>query len=110
MFDRFRRSAAALCILVLVAGTLLPGTSLAYETGKTIDSSGSAATSFNVPVMTDALILRPLGLAALAIGAAGAILATPIVALTRPSDIAKPYKTWVVPPARYVWVDPLGSH
>jgi hypothetical protein len=40
----------------------------------------------SVPVMVDVVVLRLLGLAALAIGAAGFAMFAPFVAMTRPKD------------------------
>ncbi len=64
-----------------------------------------------VNIVFDAMLLRPLGLAATALG--GMLFAFPvgpIVALTRPADIRKPLDFLVLRPARYVFVDPLGHH
>jgi len=31
-------------------------------------------------------------------------------AITRPTDIGKPWHELVVKPARFTWIDPIGSH
>jgi hypothetical protein len=33
-----------------------------------------------------------------------------ITLLTRPTEMGKPVKTFILNPAQYVWVDPLGTH
>ena len=58
----------------------------------------------------DALILRPLGLLMTVTGFVTFVAYSPIIAITRPTDIAQPFKSLVVAPARYTWVDPLGYH
>ena len=64
-----------------------------------------------VPVVIDALILRPAGLMMTALGTVFyAFPVAPIVAITRPSDLGKPFKTLVATPARFTFVDPLGQH
>jgi hypothetical protein len=64
-----------------------------------------------VPIVVDALLLRPMGLMMTALGAVFyAFPVAPIVALTRPADLGKPFKTLVAVPARYTFVDPLGQH
>ena len=34
----------------------------------------------------------------------------PILAITRPTDIAAPIELLIMKPVRYTWVDPLGDH
>lgn len=63
-----------------------------------------------VPVLFDAVILRPVGLIMTAFGAVGFCLVAPIMAITRPTDLGKPFSALVVAPARYTWVDRLGTH
>ena len=64
-----------------------------------------------MPILLDALILRPIGLV---LTAAGAIVYTipvaPIMAITRPTDIGKPFGPLVAAPARFTFADPLGEH
>ena len=45
-----------------------------------------------------------------AFGAVGFCMVAPIMAITRPTDLGKPFNALVVAPARYTWVDPLGIH
>ena len=63
-----------------------------------------------VPVLFDAVILRPIGVLMTAFGAVGFCMVAPIMAITRPTDLGKPFNALVVAPARYTWVDPLGMH
>lgn len=58
----------------------------------------------------DILLLRPLGLVALASGVSLFVPAGAITLLTRPTEIDEPYEWLVAGPARYVWVDPIGGH
>jgi hypothetical protein len=62
-------------------------------------------------IAADALILRPLGLVATAVGAAvWAVGVAPIVAITRPMDLGESARYLVARPAKYTFVDPLGYH
>ncbi|MGH0028787.1 MAG: hypothetical protein ACQGVC_03280 [Myxococcota bacterium] len=64
-----------------------------------------------VPVVVDVLVLRPMGLAMTALGAVVyAFPVAPLTAMTRPSDLGKPFKMLVATPARYTFADPLGQH
>ena len=58
----------------------------------------------------DVLLLRPLGLVALASGVSLFIPAGAITLITRPAEIGEPYEWLVAGPARYVWKDPIGGH
>lgn len=64
----------------------------------------------DVPVVFDALFLRPGGLVMTALGTAVFAAISPIVAITRPTDFGKPFRILMVRPARYTFVDPLGQH
>jgi len=63
-----------------------------------------------VPVLFDASTLRPLGILLTGVGAMGFCLISPFVLVTRPTDIGKVFSEMVIDPARYTWVEPLGSH
>jgi hypothetical protein len=58
----------------------------------------------------DVLVLRPVALVTLAGGIALFALTLPFVAITRPHEIGRPFDGLVAAPARYLWLDPLGSH
>jgi hypothetical protein len=63
-----------------------------------------------VPVMFDASTLRPVGILMTGVGALGFCLISPFVLITRPTDIGKVFGEMVIDPARYTWVEPLGTH
>jgi hypothetical protein len=63
-----------------------------------------------VPVVIDAVFLRPVGLGVLVVGTVAYGLMAPLMAITRPTDMGKPFQQLVVAPARYTFVDPLGMH
>jgi hypothetical protein len=58
----------------------------------------------------DVLLLRPIAFVTLIAGTALFIVSVPFVAITRPHEIGKPFDTLVAEPARYIWMDPLGTH
>jgi hypothetical protein len=100
MSARLRRLCAAIVAfsLFLAAGaTHAADISMEEEEAKT-------------PVVFDAMIMRPLGIAALGVGTGLFCAALPIVAITRPSGIGKVGHILIVRPAKYIWADPLGTH
>lgn len=101
MSNRIRRT------LALLAATLMFTTSFASTVSANDVSQGDAA---NASPVLDALVLRPAGLVSLVVGTGLFLVTLPITAITRPTDIDKPFKQLVVRPAKYVWVDPLGGH
>ena len=58
----------------------------------------------------DMVILRPAGLVATAVGVVLAVPATFFTLITHPSEVGKPIDFFVMRPARYTFVDPIGSH
>ncbi len=105
MHHRFRSVASAILTLVLVLGLASPAAAASALGRDHGDLEGS------VPVVLDVLLLRPIGLAMTFAGAAlYAFPVAPLTAMTRPSDLAKPFKLLVVVPAKYTFVDPLGLH
>ena len=102
-----RRALAVFCTaLMIVAGAA--GTSVA-ETADSYEASLPAENATS-PVVVDVMLLRPLGLVALAGGTALFVPVAAMTAITRPHEIAKPFNTLIVGPARYVWADGLGKH
>jgi len=102
MSNRTRR------ILAVIAAVLMFSTTLASSSvAQTTVDQGDAA---NAPVAVDALVLRPAGFLSLVVGAALFVISAPIVLITRPHEIGKPFKQLVIRPAKYIWVDPLGGH
>ena len=62
-------------------------------------------------VVFDALVLRPVGLVATIVGTVLFVVpVAPVVALTRPTDLSKPFDALVMRPLRYTFADPLGHH
>ncbi len=98
---RLRRLALALATGVLVLALASPAAA----------NFGDVEREHSVPVGFDALVLRPLGLALTVIGAVVyAVPVAPIMAITRPTDILKPFNDLVVSPAVFTFQDPLGQH
>ena len=95
---RIRSTLAAFAALLMLATSAVPAAAYTDEDN---------ATS---PVVFDSMFLRPIGLATFFFGSALFVVGLPIIAITRPTDIATPWRSLVVNPARYVWVDPLGEH
>jgi hypothetical protein len=58
----------------------------------------------------DVLLLRPAGIAAAAGGLGLFVIAAPIVLITRPHEIGRPFEWLVMKPIRYTWMDPIGDH
>lgn len=90
----------AACLLAAPLALAEPGQQL----GPNYDAQG------RVEPAVDAIFLRPLGLVATIVGTVIFVAYAPIIAITRPTDIAEPFKSLVIGPARYTWVDPLGYH
>ncbi len=110
MLSRSRRIIAALCALVLLAGAMAPSVALATD-DDFINSSGTKANDNTSPFMVDLLILRPIGLLTLGMSAIFFVIpVVPLTLMTRPSELKAPFETLIINPAKYVWVDPLGSH
>lgn len=105
MHHRLRGIASAILILALVFSLASPAaaaTALGTDDGDLEKS---------VPVVLDVILLRPLGLAMTIAGVVFyAVPVAPLTALTRPSDLGKPFKLLVATPARYTFADPLGQH
>lgn len=111
MLNRIRRFTAALCIAALFAGIVLPSAAGATGGDSFINSSDSEANNMTSPLMVDLLLLRPVGLVTMAVGTVLFVVPiAPLTLLTRPTEIAKPFDTMVLRPARFVWSDPLGTH
>ena len=104
MIPRLRRFTAALttCVLLVGAGTPAFGGTFSSDIGRSeIDT---------VPVVLDAFFLRPVGLLMTGLGMATFAALTPILLITRPTNMNKPFNTLVVLPARFTFADPLGYH
>jgi hypothetical protein len=64
----------------------------------------------NAPAAVDVVMLRPAGFVSLVVGTGLFLAVSPIVLVTRPQEIGRPFKQLVVRPAKYLWVDPIGGH
>ncbi len=101
MSIRFRRFMAVMAA-VLLFSTVLSTAGMAQ--------TRSQSDAANAPVAVDVLLLRPAGFLSLIVGTALFVVMSPIVLVTRPHEIGKPFKQLVVRPAKFLWSDPLGGH
>jgi len=103
MLNRIRHFAAAFATAGLALTLALPAR--ADRVAEITDEPAS------VPVIFDIAVMRPIGLLTCVIGAAFYVVpVAPIVALTRPTEIAKPLGPLVGGPLRFTFKDPLGHH
>ena len=97
---RLRRLVAACCTFAF-----LMAAAPAYSA-----STAMMAGNDTVSPTVDVLLLRPVAFVSLIGGIAIFAATLPFVAITRPHEIGKPFGGLVGAPARYLWLDPLGSH
>ena len=90
-------------ILAVMAAILMFSTT---ATAQTVSQDDAA----NATPVVDVILLRPAGFVSLVVGTGLFIATSPIVLITRPHEIGKPFKSLVVRPAKYLWVDPIGGH
>lgn len=90
-----RSIAAMVCVFLLAAGP-----------AHALDERDSG----RVPVMFDLMTRVVFGIPLTILGTAAMVPVGFFTAITRPSEIDKPFRYLVVAPARYTWVDPLGYH
>jgi len=92
-------------VLVAVALLLVQVAPAAAATSQDLENKG------DTNIVADALLLRPLGLAAIGIGSVvWAVGVAPFVAITRPADLGKSMDHLIMRPVRYTFADPLGHH
>ena len=93
-------------VLITVALLLIQvGPAAADTTAQDFENRGKTN------LVADALILRPLGLVATAVGAAvWAVGVAPVVAITRPTDLDDSMSYLIKRPIKYTFADPLGYH
>jgi hypothetical protein len=92
-------------VLIAVALLLMEVAPVAAATGQDLENRG------RTNIVTDALILRPLGLAMVGAGSViWAVGVAPFVALTRPADLNQSMDHLIMRPVRYTFADPLGHH
>ena len=101
MLRHVRTLLAALAVVGMLA---VPATSaFAASNIETIENEKS-------PPMVDLLLMRPLGLAALAVSAVLWVPAQAFTMAVRWEDRHKPVDYMLKGPAQFVFVDPLGEH
>ena len=92
-------------VLITIALLLVQVAPAAASTSQGLENRGETN------VVTDALILRPVGLAMIAVGSvAWAVGVAPFVAITRPADLGESMDYLIMRPVRYTFADPLGHH
>ena len=92
-------------VLVAVSLLLVQAAPAAAATGDGLENRG------RTNLVADAIILRPLGLVAIGVGAAVWVVGVaPFVALTRPTDLGDSMDYLIMRPVRYTFADPLGHH
>jgi hypothetical protein len=106
MSVEIRHTLAALLALFAIVAGALPAAAVATSNG----GSRSHDEAANAPLGVDILVLRPVGFVSLAVGAGLFLISAPFTLITRPLEIGKPFKQFVVRPAKYLWADPLGGH
>jgi hypothetical protein len=103
MLNRIRQFTAASAAAALALALALPA-----RADRVAEISNEPT---SVPVIFDIAVMRPIGLLTCVIGAAFYLVpVAPIVALTRPTEIAKPLGPLVGVPMRFTFKDPLGQH
>jgi hypothetical protein len=92
-------------VLIAVALLLVQVAPVAAATGQDLEKRGQTN------LVADALILRPLGLVMIGVGAAvWAVGVAPFVAITRPTELDDSMNYLIMRPVRYTFADPLGHH
>jgi len=105
MSTRIRRILAVMAATLMFQAAFVQ--SAAAQTVAQTVAQGDAA---NASPVVDVMLLRPAGFVSLVVGSGLFLVTAPIVLVTRPHEIGKPFKQLVLRPAKYVWVDPLGGH
>ena len=95
-----RRFLAAFALVALVAA---PASAV---TDHQVDQVGSS----NAPAMMDVLVLRPVGLIGLGLSAMLWVPAQLMTLAINPTEWKLPIDHLLTRPARFVFVDPIGSH
>ncbi len=101
MSNRIRRSVAALTAALLLS---------AVATTPSFAQTRAQGDAANASPVLDVMLLRPVGFISLVVGVGLMAALTPIILITRPHEINKPFEQLVVKPARFLWVDPIGGH
>ena len=93
-----RRPFAALAACLLLLASAAPAAAYSSEEHA------------NTPIVFDAVVVRPIGFATFLFGCGLFVASLPLIAVTIPQDIDKPFATLVKRPASFVWQDELGGH
>jgi hypothetical protein len=104
MFRRIRRLIASTLVAALVALSASPALAGDYYKYYEYDEDPSG-------VATDALIMRPVGIVAFALGIGMFIPAAVFTTLVgQPQNLDKPFEALVLKPGKWTFVDPIGTH
>ena len=95
-----RRFLAAFALVALVAA---PASAVTNERADKVDAAFA-------PAMMDVLVLRPVGLIGLGMSSVLWVPAQLMTLAINPSEWKLPVDHLLVKPARFVFVDPIGSH
>jgi hypothetical protein len=95
-----RRFLAAFAVAALVAA---PASAVTSSKVDNVDSEFA-------PPMLDVLVLRPVGLVGLALSSVLWVPAELMTVCVNPTEWKLPVDYLLTKPARYVFVDPIGSH
>jgi hypothetical protein len=95
-----RRFLAAFALVALVAA---PASAVTNERVDQVDSAYA-------PAMMDVLVLRPVGLIGLGISSVLWVPAQLMTLAINPTEWKLPIDHLLAKPARFVFVDPIGSH
>jgi hypothetical protein len=106
MSRSLRRLAAALAVAGLLLAPSVAPASTSSQSGRGLMQLEPG----NSPPVFDALFIRPLGFAGLAISAGFWVPAQAITMMVRPSEWRTPIEYMLRRPYEFVFVDPLGSH
>lgn len=102
MSHRLQGLSAALVAVALFLVQVAPA---AAATGQGLENRG------RTNLVADAMLLRPLGLVAIGVGAAvWTVGVAPFVAITRPTELSESMEYLIMRPVRYTFADPLGHH
>lgn len=101
MSNRIRRSVAAVTAALLLS---------TVATTPSFAQTRAQEDAANASPVVDVMLLRPVGFLSLVVGVGLMAALTPIVLITRPHEINKPFEQLVIKPARFLWVDPIGGH
>jgi hypothetical protein len=90
-------------VAAALASVMLAGPALATQEFTDVEAS-------HVGVVFDLLVMRPVGLIGLGIGAVLWLPAAAMTAAVQPSEIGRPTEVLILKPYRYVFDDSIGSH